>query len=1443
MRQKSLFLLVIAAIVAIVAGAVWCGQSQTVLAGMQDRVAQELGRAAGGRVTFARVEVTGYNKLSFYDAAVYNARGERLVASERVTVTIALTSLLGGHVGPEAVTAVTLERPALELVQRHDGQWNVQDILDRRGRDGAAFRARITLVDGTVSVRSPQGTWQAQRVSGTIDFVNNPTIFLKLDSTIDGAKVAAEGTLNTDGQGVVRLTAAQVALARLAALAPADSKVKLTAGNAYDVILTVRRDGQGITYAGEARIADAALDIDGVPIRDGSALLTITPQNLYLYKGKATIYGQTVTVHGRVALDTSEPVLNLAVASAAFDPAALGYGPLQGPLALKVTVAGAATNPVVSGEVFLRDGYLAGYPVTSLRTKILLQNKVLTVTDAAANIFGGRIVANGTVDLSGQNYELDVKASNLDAAALPGVSSRLSGRVGCDLFVAGQTGKMPTVAGGIVVVQGGQAAGVPFDELKAGLYKSGEQITFDYINIKTGQGLLTASGKATGQVLDLAVHGYQVPLAALAQAARGLPLDGTAEFSGTVTGTLDRPEASITFTAANGRVLHQPFRTATGALSLQAGRLVLDNIVAVNGPAVYRVSGTIGLTGAQEVNLAVTTRQVRAENLIALVAPGERLTGNVDSDLVLTGPASNPNAVGTVTLTEGSFRGQLIARAVGHFHRRDGVTVIDDALIHSLNTEIRLSGRVDANNELNIKLAAQDIDLARFNYGLPYPVAGQATFSGALTGPADAPVFQGEVTAAKLVLNGREVENVRGAISVSAGRIQIPHFGFSQAQGSYAFSGAFDLNTRWVYGNLDVTNGDLAGLLAIVRIPAKGIEGRLDGHVLVNGAADRPNLAVTGRLRQGKIKNYPLDSIDLDVELTNNILTIHNFTAHQGQGILAARGTADLDGPLNLEVGGRDLDAGLLTAWFDAAVTTKGKLSFAAQVSGTAKHPHTAVSMEIAGGQLGSATFDSLYGLFIIDSGSIRVDQILLTKGPYRASAYGVIPLAALSREGRSQASIADQMDLKLRLEQANLSILPLLTREVAWAAGETKGELTIGGTLAEPTLNGQVRILSGAVKLASLAEPIQNVAVDIQFAGDKINIKSFDGQMGGGSYRLAGTLRLKGMAIDDYDLLLVLDKLGVSHKYFHGPLNGTLTLTGRGGKPLLSGRLLLDNVDIDIPLVPEFGTADWDMGLDVEVVAGNKARLHNPYMYDIIVTGRAKFAGTVRQPAATGRFEAVRGTVSYLRTPFRIKEGRAEFTQFGSFEPVIHLSAETRLERTQVRLDLHGPLTAMEMRLTSEPAMSQQEILSLLTLRSRYFDKQKSGSTGRDAGLDREEVMSLLDVGLQMRFIAEMEDAFRRAFGLDEFRVVRGTLAADGQTDKDATDKAERELYTDREVYNIEISKYVNDRLMFSYTLGVGHNERTIGFRYDLTRRFSITGSVDEQNRRRFGLETRFSF
>jgi len=152
-----------------------------------------------------------------------------------------------------------------------------------------------------------------------------------------------------------------------------------------------------------------------------------------------------------------------------------------------------------------------------------------------------------------------------------------------------------------------------------------------------------------------------------------------------------------------------------------------------------------------------------------------------------------------------------------------------------------------------------------------------------------------------------------------------------------------------------------------------------------------------------------------------------------------------------------------------------------------------------------------------------------------------------------------------------------------------------------------------------------------------------------------------------------------------------------------------------------------------------------------------------------------------------------------------------------------------MEMHLTSQPAMSQEQIITLLTWRNR-------GQTDGQSGIGRDELLGLLDMGLHIRFVTELENIFRDAFQLDEFRLVRDTFTSDRSDGQDGT-------ISSREGYNIEMAKYLTDRLLISYSKGLGDEEETLGLRYDVTKRISITGEIDEENQYRFGISTRFSF
>jgi translocation and assembly module TamB len=324
-------------------------------------------------------------------------------------------------------------------------------------------------------------------------------------------------------------------------------------------------------------------------------------------------------------------------------------------------------------------------------------------------------------------------------------------------------------------------------------------------------------------------------------------------------------------------------------------------------------------------------------------------------------------------------------------------------------------------------------------------------------------------------------------------------------------------------------------------------------------------------------------------------------------------------------------------------------------------------------------------------------------------------------------------------------------------------------------------------------------------------------------------------MDFHKYDLSLTLDKVAVTHKYFKGPVNGVLTLREEGNLPQLAGNLLLANTTVNIPGIPTLSSnnSGLDMGLNVELVVGEKVRLYNPMLYDVWVDGKVNINGSLQRPDISGKIESLRGTLNYLRTQFRIDEANVAFTQFRSFEPVINLKASTRLEQTSVILLVNGPATAMNVKLTSEPQMTQQEILSLLTLRSKFSERQTSGK--RDTSLGRDELVGMLDAGLQLQFFAEVEGMLRNSLGVDEFRLQRGA-SIDPLFSQDRTD-------ADQDQYRVQIGKYITDRLMLSYTTGVKSSERSYGARYDITRRISLTADVDEFNRLRIGAGMRFKF
>ncbi|HWR44345.1 translocation/assembly module TamB domain-containing protein [Sporomusa sp.] len=1442
MRTKAALLAVILFVLGIAAFGWWSTHSQAVFAQLESTLTAELTQALGTQVDIGQLQAAGLTSAVVNDVTIFDKQGRELAVIKQVTVEYSLISLARGQTAINALRKITLTQPNVILAEAADGTWNVECLKQETKPNGPTFNGKVVVEQATVDIRAQRGTWQLAGVNGLLAIKDSQAIDVKLAASHNDSPVSIQGFINIAKNNLsLTVKADKLNPAAYEKLLPAGSDLTFSAGLLSNVEITVARSSTGLSYAGEFSLDNLAANTSGITVEKAQGRVSFTNNNIYILGSSALVDSQPVTVRGKIGIAGDQPVFDLSVASLGFDSAAVSHKlPFSGVVAFNAAITGTLKKPIVTADLTAKDSVVSGYRLQDASAKVKFADKVITIDEFTTQVIGGQVHGQGIFDTTTERYQVQLTASNIDTAAVRDLPVALSGRGDITVSASGQGSDWKAINGSAAItLADGQLEGVSYTKMTGLVERTGSDTEIKHYDILLPSGLVTAEGMIQDNKLNIKLNGYGIELAELPFASvKNISFAGSAGFEGELTGTITQPQLNLNFNAAGLTMNQQLLGQASGVLKASPGAVSLEQVALTDGAAKHEISGKIILSGVQpDVSLTLVTRSARAETFARLIMPDLALTGNLEHEMRISGPLDNLAVQGRMKLSEGSLAGYLVAKAEGTYERHNGVTTVNNLAIDSLNTKIKLSGTVSPDNNLNFVVSAENIDAARLKTEYPYPVSGIFNLTGQVTGSISSPVASGQLTSSGVLLNGQELKNIYANLSYEDGQADIKELRFAQGQGNYVFNGAVDTRTHGVDGLLRVEGGELAGILAMANMPERRIRGKLNGEIALNGSISNPNIVLRGSIAGGKIKEYLFDTIDIDAELNNKVITVNKLMAKQGvDGVLAAKGQANLNGKIDFEVGGRSIDTGILTALFDTTVETKGKFSFTAQASGLTADPNVAVSMEVQHGSVANAEFDNLYGLLIYNKGSIHVNQLFVARGPYKASAYGIVPLKALNSQGRSKADITDTMDLKLRLDNADLSILPMLTKDVAWATGPTTGEIAIGGTLSQPTLDGHLTVVNGTIKLKALNDPIQKVGIDIQFKDDKININAFDGEMGGGSYSMSGSAKVNGLAFDDYNIMLALNRLGVKHKYFAGPVDGVLSVTSKNSKPYIYGRLTVDNATVNIPAVPDSGEIAFDAGLDIELVVGDKVRMYNPYLYDFLAEGKVKFSGTLQNPLASGRIEARRGTVRYLTNRFTILNGSAEFTQYGSIVPIIKLQAEAKLERTTINLAINGPVTSMDLKLTSEPAMSQQEIMSLLTLRGGYFSKNNSSEHNSTFG--RDELVSLLDAGLQMRFIAEVESALQDTLGVDEFRLVRTSLF-------DTRSKGARDDQSDSQFqgYNIEIGKYLTDKFLISYSMGLDQHNSSIGFRYDLTRSIGIGGSFGGTTKSLFTVETRFSF
>lgn len=1442
--------------------------SQGFMSAAANRSAELAAETLGTKIEIANIKANSWCELEIDGLAVYDKQEQLIAKAETAAVRFTPWEVFS-KAPAECIDEVDIKNADVSILQRADGSWNVEDLISDT-ESTTKFTAKINIADSTLRSRYNNNDIMLEKVNGYVDMAAYPALSLKADCENQGARVELSATLDSKdlaaagkagGRQTFQLSLQDVAVEKYLPYLPTgtipEQTIKNIAGRITKLDIAGQRIGQELVYSGQAELTDGSfILLENNKIEKARALVSFNEREAMVFVN-AESNGQKASAHGKVLMNGGQPLLDLTVESQSFDPSKIMADlPYEGAVKFAAHVTGAADAPRVDAELAIPQGTFSGISFNNLTAHASYADSMVLVKDLKAGIAGGTVEVDGSFDAGSYDFVAAAELEDISAAQAGAIAadfgvnmdvSTLSGSVSGALAASGNAHTPDSLQiTGSLDTRGISYMGISTAELKTSFAKHGDVVTIDYLSaILPNGGSFGAEGKIyLYKSLDLSFYGSEVDLSMIDALVPEASIAGFLDIKGTMKGDINNPVVRAKYAAHDGSIYHQPYDSLHGSAAGNLKGVKIDDFVMSSGEKTkWYAKGVLGFLGDKYIDMRVDTVAARMEDIMQAVAPEQKLTGNVDNVITITGTLTNPNIVGYVHFYQGSYNGIFINGMDGDYYVENNAIRLQDFHVFTPWVDVDFNGTIDEAS--NIKLAAKvhEIDLSRYNKLLPIPLSGKAQFSGNLTGTLNHPFFEGQLSAQDMTVNGQAVKGVSGIVQYSEKFIFFKDINFTQSEGKYTFDGRVNLQTKGLHGKLKVDKGDIHSIVAMGGLPDNGITGTLSGESSFGGTLERPQVSVSAQVTDGFLGAYPLNNVIINAGLDGRRLYVDNFSGNEGSaGSFKAAGTVDLDGAVDMNVSLQAIDAGALTEAAGIKTQVAGTLNTEVHIGGTFDNPQAVIPVSVQNLQVQSTLLDRVEGILKLADKAVEIQQLTAAKtynqNTYSLNASGKIPLAALTDEMPTESN---QFDVNFALDNADLSLLPTVSEYIDWAIGPTEGQMHLQGTAQRPYLTGSLNVADGAMKLKGVVKPVTGMNLRVLFNGNTFTMEQCTGMMGSGGFNAVGFVHLDGNTPDDYNLDVNFDNLDVDSTVFKGGLNATINVQDKeipspdGGAqkiPLVSGRLFLENVLISLPHeLPTSSDGLPLVALDYAVELGKNVRFLSPSLGDLRLAGGAYFGGTTLYPNTSGSIFVTRGNLSYLKTNFKVYEGAINFGQVGTLLPNVVLKAGTKINKTNVFLSLTGPIANMQFRLMSNPKMAEADIIQLLTLRSEYYNHDRS---------DTSKFISALNIGLQMTILSEVEEAMRNVLNLDVFAIERDTLTsrdyhADG-TEKNGDKK-------DYEVYNITLGKNISDKVLVKYSQSMTTSDFSYGLDYEISDKFTLSYKRNQDNDYYAGIEARITF
>ena len=1383
-----------------------------------------------GSITLKDITWNGGLSAEVGQLEVKDAQGQKVAEIPRIIVH--LRPWLALDKGARAVSRVELVRPQVYLSMDDKQQWNMAKLLKPSDSDETPFYGLLEISNGVMHVAMPQGQWDIP-VSGTVNGGANPkfALGLRLGSGVD--TLAVGGLVTTKGEGRIELKSDKLALAPYAALAKHYAGVEELKGDLSKLALIYVNEKGKQRYSGEVNLAGL----------EGKMQLGDAKHSLKL--------------DGQVRAHDS--YLNISSLEAVVDGQKLA---LEGEADLRDTDALSAKGVLTADKLAYE-----GYKLEKLRLPFRGDKKEIILENVAAAYGGGAIKGNATYSLEEKVLTGDLELKDVTHVTPDRPKDDVHINAKLALLAKVLEDKLQLHAATEVMELEWRGLKINRMNMDGAVDKNG--LAIDHFSAFAGErGVLLATGNVNkagelhieGRMTDFPINPV---LAAAGKEGSGLCSTGFA-----VGGKLTAPEFAGVLQLTQAEFMEQKIKEAHGFVALKDNQLTIKNFRANMEQGHHIVSGLVDLRGEEPyVDLSLETYGVRIEPIMALIL-GKKdvpVTGNLDNIMQVRGTTSQPYVYGEVHASDGSAMEQLYNSVDGRYLYDKGTLELEDFLIKAFYADVKLDGTMADDGRLNFDMVAKNVDLAH----LPIKdetidLGGKVNAKGHIGGRITAPTFRGDVDSDKVLINGEALTELSGTVDGRGLPYNMFKVSFKQPYkhdpsnyGLYTADVNLNLQEKYMQGKVQMLWGDIGGLLRMARMDYD-INGQMQGLLdfCPQGKGSGLNISITAD--DVKIHELNYSHMELKGNIKKTLLTLDEVKLQEQDGI-TDRGLITAGGQIELKEQGFNLsmqafkaNPAIVTAVMKDPPEIKGEMDMQVQLAGTVAKPSGKGSLEIINGSVAGVGVDKLNAELALKNDTIKLEYLVASKDAYSVKASGDIPLDVF-RSKEQRRNSRSQMNIIMDLNEARLGILPALSKMVEWGVGETNGAVRLAGTLEEPLLYGSLKIVDGAVKIKDLDTALEAINLDVDFQGNTVLLRNVSTKLGKGTLSAEGSYALQTTEKDAYKLHIKADNAELASQIFTGRINSEIEIVpqkyrdrkkAKGNvpppveyRPLIKGQLKLDDVVVNMPTVPEMGEGESNFGLDMKVELGKKIHLYNSYLYDIWLNGGIHIKGSTLFPIVDGTIKADKGTISYLRTDFKLQKAGLVWVEPGTFLPNVNLESTARFSRYRIYMKVNGPVEKMDLVLTSDPPLERNTIVRMLTLQ-----RDTAGSNE----VTSEDMNNLMTVGLQMTVLGDVETWIKQTLGLDQFRIYTGKVRS-GIGFESAKDRSQDLTTDERNQYNVLVSKYLNNNFMFGYTTSFDALDRSIFGQYDISRHMNITYSrsydMNDKTDNWYGLEYKITF